>query len=338
MGNFTQTLMSRRRFLQLGGTLAVAPLFLATHSAGAGMWSQLFGSTKRTTSPITSNDEFYITSYRTPPFVPADRWALTIRGTVISPFTLTYRDLLAQPAITEIVTLECVGNGVAGEAIGTAEWQGVRLKALLDKARVTSHTQDVVFHAADGYSDSLPMERAMMDDIMVAYRMNGVPLPLGHGFPARMIVPRHYGMKHVQWLTGIELVPSDYKGYYQRKDWSDEAIVKTKSWITDPQTGDTLPAKNLFTMQGFAFAGSRGIRQVDISTDGGASWAAATLAPSLSAYSWVMWSYPWEPQKPGDCHILARATDGTGEQQSSQEDPPFPDGASGLQEVIVSII
>lgn len=338
MRNFNQTWLSRRRFLQLSGTLAVAPLFLATHSARAGMWRQLFGSTKRTTSPITSNDEFYITSYRTPPFVPADRWALTIRGTVISPLTLTYRDLLSQPAITEIVTLECVGNGVGGEAIGTAEWQGVRLKALLDKARVTSHTQDVVFHAADGYSDSLTIERAMMDDIMVAYRMNGVPLPLGHGFPARMIVPGHYGMKHVQWLTGIELVSSDYKGYYQRKDWSDKAIVKTKSWITDPQTGDTLPAKNLFTMQGFAFAGSRGIRQVDISTDGGASWSAATLAPSLSAYSWVMWSYPWEPQRSGDFHIFARATDGTGEQQSSQEDPPFPDGASGLQEVIVSII
>ncbi|MGB5054266.1 MAG: molybdopterin-dependent oxidoreductase, partial [Nitrospirales bacterium] len=237
MRNSGQALMSRRRFLQLSGTLAVAPLFPATQSARAGMWSQLFGSTKRTTSPITSNDEFYITSYRTPPFVPADRWALTIRGTVISPFTLTYRDLLAQPAITEIVTLECVGNGVAGEAIGTAEWQGVRLKARLDKARVTSHTQNVVFHAADGYSDSLTIERAMMDDIMVAYRMNGVPLPLGHGFPARMIVPGHYGMKHVQWLTGIELVSSDYKGYYQRKDWSDEAIVKTSpgSWTRKPE-------------------------------------------------------------------------------------------------------
>ncbi len=256
----------------------------------------------------------------------------------MSPYTLTYPDLLTQPTITEIVTLECVGNGVAGEAIGTAEWQGVELKSLLDKARVTAQAQEVVFHAADGYSDSLTIERAMMDDIMVAYRMNGVPLPLGHGFPARMIVPGHYGMKHVQWLTGIELLSSDYKGYYQRKDWSDEAIVKTKSWIMDPQTGDTLPARKEFIMQGFAFAGSRGIRRVDISTDGGGSWSAATLAPSLSPYSWVMWRYPWEPQGPGDFRISARATDGTGVQQSEQEHPPFPDGASGMQEVIVSII
>ncbi|MCA9421515.1 MAG: molybdopterin-dependent oxidoreductase [Nitrospira sp.] len=330
--------MSRRRFLQLTGTLAITPLFLTNSSARAGMWSQLFGSTKRTTSPITPNEEFYITSYRTPPYVPADRWALSIRGTIRSPFTLTYPDLLAQPASTEIVTLECVGNGVAGEAIGTAEWHGVRLKSLLDKAGVTSQTQNAVFHAADGYSDSLTIERAMRDDIMVAYRMNGVPLPLGHGFPARMIVPGHYGMKHVQWLTGIELVSTDYRGYYQRQDWSDEAIVKTKSWIMNPQTGDTLPARKPFTMQGFAFAGSRGIHRVDISTDGGESWSAATLAPPLSPYSWVMWNYSWEPQQRGDHRILARATDGTGTQQSAQEHPPFPDGASGLQEVIVAII
>lgn len=322
----------------MAGTLAITPLFLTIGSAKAGMWSQLVSSPKRTISPITTNEEFYTTSYRTPPFVPAEQWALSIRGTVKSPFTLTYPQLLAQPAITDIVTLECVGNGVAGEAIGTAEWQGVRLKSLLDKAGVTSQTKDVVFHAADGYSDSLTIERATMNDIMVAYRMNGVPLPLGHGFPARMIVPGHYGMKHVQWLTGIELVSMDYKGYYQRKNWSDEAIVKTKTWITDPQTGDILTARKQFTMQGFAFAGSRGIHQMDISTDGGESWAAAILAPPLSRHSWVMWSYPWKPQRPGDHRILARATDGTGKQQSTREHPPFPDGASGMQEVIVPVV
>lgn len=330
--------MSRRQFLRLAGALAVAPIMLPVGSAKAGMWSQIFGTTKRTISPITPNEEFYITSYRTPPFVPADQWALSIRGTIRSPFTLTYPQLIAQPATTEIVTLECVGNRVAGEAISTAKWQGVRLKWLLDKAGVTPQTKDVVFHAADGYSDSLTIERAMMDDMMIAYSMNGVPLPLGHGFPARIIAPGHYGMKHVQWLTGIELVSSDYKGYYQHKDWSDEAIVKTKSWITDPETGDTLNVRRPFAMQGFAFAGSRGIRQVDISTDGGESWAAATMAPAQSPYSWVMWSFHWAPQRTGDYRILARATDGTGEQQSGQEHPPFPDGASGIQEVIVSVV
>lgn len=337
MGNIRLTGLSRRRFLQLAGLLGLTSFVSKTGTATAGMWSQLFGSPKRTMSPITPNEEFYITSYRSPPFVPADQWTLSIRGTVQTAFTITYPELLAQPSIKEIVTLECVGNGIAGEAIGTAEWQGVRLKSFLNRAGVHAQSQDVVFHAADGYSDSITVERAMMDDIIIAYRMNGVPLPLGHGFPARMIIPGHYGMKHVQWLTGIELVSSDYKGYYQRKDWSDDAIVKTKSWILDPQTGDSLPAQKPFTMQGFAFAGSRGIRQVEISTDGGKTWAPAQLASPLSPYSWVMWHYPWIPQPPGDHRILVRATDETGQQQSSIEQSPFPDGASGMHEVIVTV-
>lgn len=149
---------------------------------------------------------------------------------------LTYPRLYARLAITGIVTLACVGKGVEGETIGTAEWQGVRLKSLLGKARVTSQIQDVVFHAADGYSNSLTIERAIKDSIMVAYRMNGVPLSLGHRFPDRMIEPGHFNMNQVQWPTGIELDSSDNKAYYQGTDWSDEAIVKTKSWIMDPQS------------------------------------------------------------------------------------------------------
>lgn len=166
----------------------------------------------------------------------------------MSPFTHTYPNLLAQPAITAIVTLKCVHNRVAGEAMNTAAGQGVRLKSLLEKAGVTSQTQNVVCHAADGYSDSLTIERAMKDNIMVAYRMNSLPFLLCHGFPARMIELGNYGMQHVHWLTGIELLSSDYRGYDQRKDWSDEGIVKTKSWIMDPQTGATLTAPKEFIM------------------------------------------------------------------------------------------
>jgi len=195
----------------------------------------------------------------------------------------------------------------------------------------------VVFRAADGYSDSLHIERAMMDDVLVAHTMNGVPLPLGHGFPARIIVPGLYGMKHVQWLTSLELVSSDYHGYYQQKGWSDKATVKTMSCVTDPQTGDGLQPQQAVMVKGFAFAGDRGIRQVDISTNGGQLWEPATLALPLSPYSWVFWTYQWVPQRLGDHRLIARATDGTGQVQSSIEQDPFPDGASGFQEVIVSV-
>ena len=329
--------LSRRQLLQLTAGLGLASIIPQPRQSLAGMWSQLFGEPKRKISPITPNDEFYMTSYRTPPFVPADQWALSVRGQVNNPFTFTYPQLLTQPTISEIVTLECVGNGVAGEAISTAEWEGVRLKSLLDQAGVRTQAFDVVFHAADGYSDSLPIERAMMDDVLIAYRMNGVPLPLGHGFPARIIAPGHYGMKHVQWLTGIELTTSDYKGYYQQKNWSDDAIVKTMSWVTDPQTGDALKAERRFSIKGLAFAGSRGIRLVELSTNGGETWEPTQLAEALSPYSWVFWTYQWEPSRPGDHRILARATDGTGALQTPLEHGPFPDGASGIPEIIVSI-
>ena len=337
MGHIMKTL-SRRQLLQLTASLSLVSVIPQPRLSLAGMWNTLFGEPKRHISPITPNDEFYITSYRTPPFLPAEQWTLSVQGHVDRPFTFTYPQLLAQPKVSEIVTLECVGNGIAGKAIGTAEWEGVKLKSLLERAGIGTQTYDVVFHAADGYSDSLSIERAMMDDVIVAHRMNGVPLPLGHGFPARIIAPGHYGMKHVQWLTDIELVRTDYRGYYQQKGWSDEAVVKTMSWIIDPQTGDVLQSEQRFTIKGFAFAGSRGIRQVELSTNGAETWESARLAPALSHYSWVLWTYDWEPSKPGDYRILVRATDGTRAVQTALEQEPFPDGASGIHETIVSVV
>ena len=328
---------SRRNFLKRVGGLALAATVPFPQRSFGGMWSQLFGGPKRDISPITPNEDFYITSYRMPPDVRVENWSLTIKGLVHSPFQLTYSELLARPASSEIVTLECVGNGVAGEAIGTAEWEGVSLKALLDEAGVQSKAHDIVFRAADGYSDSFSVERAMMGDVLVARKMNGVTLPTGHGFPVRIIVPGIYGMKQVQWLTEIQLVPHDYQGYYQKKGWSDDATVKTMSWINSPQDGDSLTTGRRMTMKGFAFAGTRGIRSVEISTDGGHFWTLANLEPTLSPYAWVFWSSSWEPRFAGDYRILARATDGTGELQSSTEQAPFPDGATGLQEVIVSV-
>jgi len=128
--------LSRRQLLQITAGIGLASFIPQPRQSLAGMWSQLFREPKREISPITPNDEFYITSYRTPPFVPAEQWALSVRGQVNNPFTFTYPQLLAQPAVSEIVTLECVGNGVAGEAISTAEWEGVRLKILLDRAGI----------------------------------------------------------------------------------------------------------------------------------------------------------------------------------------------------------
>jgi hypothetical protein len=194
---------------------------------------------------------------------------------------------------------------------------------------------DVVFRAADEYSDSIPLIRAMAGDVLIALRMNGVALPQGHGFPARAIVPGHYGMKSVQWLTEIEVVDHDFKGYYARKGWTEEAVIKTTSRIDVPGHGSILKGLRQ-EIAGLAFAGIRGISRVEISIDG-SPWATAELEAPQSRASWVFWRYEWIVPRAGSFTLSVRATDGTGTLQSSTEQDVAPDGASGLHEITVTV-
>lgn len=231
------TRYSRRQFLAAAGaaTVLFASRPLPTF---AGLLDRLLRRAEaKPTTPITPNEDFYVTSYRSPPAVRVADWSLRIHGLVERPVTLDYPQLLAKPSVSQIVILECVGNTVAGEFISTAEWEGVPLRTLLEQAGVNAEAYDVVFRAADGYSDSIRLDRAMTGDVLIAHKMNGVPLPQGHGFPARVIVPGVYGMKSVQWLTEIEIVDHDYKGYYQQKGWSDEALIETMPRIDVPGQG-----------------------------------------------------------------------------------------------------
>ena len=304
--------------------------------AWAGLLDRLLSARPSERLPITPNEQFYLTSYRSPPDVRVAEWSLHVKGAVERPILLTYEQLLARPTVKEIVTLECVGNGLAADAISTAEWEGVRLRDLLQEAGLSSDAVDVVFHAADGYSDGLRVSRAMGEDVLVAVKMNGVPLPRAHGFPARIIVPGVYGMKHVQWLTAIEAVTSDYQGYYQRQGWSDEAIIKTSSHIDWPTRGESVRGPEVL-VSGYAFAGTRGIMRVEVSADAGESWAEAELQPVLSPSAWVFWNYGWTAPRPGRYSLTVRATDGAGRLQSSLEQEAFPDGATGLHDINVKV-
>lgn len=326
---------SRRAFLKAAGGFLLAST-LPSPSLG-GLLDRVFGRAEaKATKPITPNEEFYLTSYRSPPTVRVNEWSLSITGLVERPRTLDYSQLLAKPTVSQIVTLECVGNTVAGEFMSTAAWEGASLRSLLEESGAQTDAYDVVFRAADGYSDSIRLDRAIPGDVMLAHRMNGVPLPPGHGFPVRVIVPGHYGMKSVQWLTEIEVVARDYKGYYAQKGWTDDAVVKTTSRIDLPGHGSTITGLR-HKVEGLAFAGTRGIRLVEISTDGGERWTPATLEAPLSPASWVFWHYDWTVPKPGRHTLLARATDGTGTLQTSIEQDPAPDGATGLHEITVTV-
>lgn len=275
---------------------------------------------------VTPTPDFYQVS-KNPydPDVDIRRWTFRMDGQVENPFSLTLDQIRALPAVEQYATLECISNEVGGDLIGNALWKGVALKELLNEARVKQGAIDVVIHAADKYSDSIPLQRAIMDGVILAYEMNGEPLNTTHGFPLRLVVPGIFGMKNVKWITRIEVVDYDFKGYWQKRGWDDQAEYKTMSRIDVPAS----TVRNEVTICGIAFAGDRGINKVEVSTDGGKTWEPAEIKPALSRFSWVLWRKDWTPNFSGKHTFLVRATDGRGAVQTGSAAPPIPSGASG---------
>lgn len=288
------------------------------------------------TPPLTDNKDFYVTTYDTTPDIVLRDWALRIDGLVDKPSTITYADLQALPRVSRIVTLECIGNPVGGYSIGTAKWEGVPLNALLRRTGVQYRAIDLIMHAADGYSDSIPLVQAMEDDILLATHMNGVPLPPEHGFPARLIVPGLYGLKHVKWLTSLELVSYDYRGYWQQQNWPEEAPVKLSSRIDVPGDREIVNGKTV-RISGIAFGGLEPIARMEVSTDEGVPWEVANLLPRLSPYSWTQWQFDWLAPANGEHTLVTRAIGASGRAQASRFGTPTPDGTIDLHAITVEV-
>lgn len=291
---------------------------------------------------VTPNEEFYVTTYSSKiPEIDPTRYRLRIEGLVDNPYTLTLNELEAMKDKAEYVTLECIGNPVGGDAIGNAYWEGVSLRKLLEKARPRPGLVKAAFYAEDGYSDSIPYALAASGDVFLAFRMNGEPLPRIHGFPVRAIVPGIYGMKNVKWLSRIELVNHDFKGYWEKRGWSDEAVIPIKSQILMPMDGKTIPLGH-YVVGGIAFAGRHGISQVQVSLDNGKTWQNAEIKPPLSNWAWTLWRFDWTPAREGNFTLKVRGIDKAGK---IQESPPllarltrsFPDGAKGIHTIEVSV-
>jgi DMSO/TMAO reductase YedYZ molybdopterin-dependent catalytic subunit len=300
---------------------------------------------------ITPNDQFYIVQCCGVQTINVAKWSLTITGQRTLRFS--YADIVKMPHVERMVTLQCIDNEVAGELISNAVWRGVPLSALLKEVQPSSFAQDVILYGADDYSDSITLDRAMNYDVFLAYQMNGVPLPKEHGFPLRAVVPGIYGIKNVKWLTKIEVVGHDFKGYWQKKGWTDEGTIKVKSRIDDPGPYNTVHGRYL--VRGYAFSGYNGIGEVELTFNGGKTWVSADLkksptpikkTPALkgkpfseeaSPYSWVFWEYDWKPPKPGPYEIAVRATDRIGRSQTDFIARPFPDGTSGLHSVVTFV-
>jgi sulfane dehydrogenase subunit SoxC len=287
------------------------------------------------------------------PDVDARTWCLSLDGLVDRPLTLTLDELKKRPKRTLAVTLECAGNGRALmegrapnqpwllEAVGTAEWTGTPLAPLLEEAGADPDAVDVVFTGLDrgvqgdvehDYARSLPLADALRDEVLLAYEINGQPLPPQHGFPLRLVVPGWYGMTHVKWLRSITVAGTPFDGWQQTVAYrlhlseDDDGVpvsrMLPRSLLAPPGIPDFLTRGRRVEagpclLEGRAWSGWAPVERVEVSTDGGATWADATLAPPVSEFAWRGWSFRWDAT-PGEHVLCCRATDASGRTQPDE--------------------
>ena len=309
---------------------------------------------------LTPNDLFYIRSHFKAPSLDRDRYELTISGAVKDSFSLGYRELVSMPSVTGTSTLECAGNGRIFlipqrkgaqwqlGAVSTAQWTGVPLSTLLDRAGLSPEACEIIFEGADAgtpkeepippgqtqYSRSIAVAKAA--DVLIAYAMNGEELSTDHGFPVRAIVPGHYGMASVKWLTHIRAAAQPFAGYWQTSDyayWDEQdgnpvrrplGEMALKSSIARPRTREFIPAGSKYNMFGAAWGGSSPIDRVEVSTDDGKTWETARFLDEAQQFVWRRWEFEWNvPETKGVYLLKSRATDASGNIQPVEHDKRF---------------
>ena len=350
----------RRGVLVAGGVLAVG----AAVMAGAGRWitSYRTGLTAvdlpAATDPAgpfpsgleervpgitpfrTPTDDFYRVDTRlTLPIVDADGWTLTIDGDVDQEVTFTFDDLLGMQLIERDITLTCVSNEVGGRYIGSARWLGVRLTDLLERAGIDNTSADQILSTdVDGMTISTPLDLATDGrDAMIAIGMNGASLTREHGFPARMVVPGLYGfVSACKWITRMTLTTyAEQTAYWTDRDWATDAPIKISSRIDTPKPLATVePGRTV--IGGIAWAQHQGgVDRVEVRVDGG-PWQEARLGPSAGNDYWRQWYLPWTAES-GQHTLAVRAVDGEGDVQTAVRATPFPEGSSGIQQIVVNV-
>lgn len=299
---------------------------------------------------VVPNDLFYIRNHFPYPNIDMAKWSLTVSGNVKQPLTLNYNDLQQMPQVSRHITFECSGNKrsllkpqTPGEqwgigAVGNAKWTGVPLSYIIDQAQLNNDVQELIFTGVDSgqrqdlpgefnYQRSIPLDKNLISECLLALQMNDEPLPFKHGAPLRLIVPGWYGMANVKWLSNIEASTQAFTGPFQAVDYRylkkendyQNAIpvteMKLNSVITWPANGEIL-APGVHTIKGLAWTGKGKITKVSVSTDGGTTWATANMtSPEHEQYTWTFWEYSWMVSAPGKYYLLAKAEDSEGNQQ-----------------------
>lgn len=287
---------------------------------------------------VTPTEDFYRVDINlTVPVVDPDDWSLTIDGEVKNPYTLSWNDLLAMDMVERHITMTCVSNEVGGSYVGATRWQGVPLAALLDRAGVDSGVDQILSTAVDGFTISTPLAVATDGrDTMIAVAMNGEPLTVEHGFPARMITPGLYGfVGATKWVERLTLTRyAEQEAYWTRRGWATDGTIKISTRIDTPRglaeldPGDTVIA-------GVAWAQHRGIEKVQVRIDDG-RWVDTRLGPDAGIDYWRQWYLPWRAES-GRHMIEARCLAADGTVQTGDRADPFPNGSSGLHSLVVRV-
>ncbi|ORW49283.1 oxidoreductase [Mycobacterium paraense] len=284
---------------------------------------------------VTPSADFYrVDTALVVPQLSRGDWRLHIHGMVDHEATYSFDDLARFDAVEAVTTLTCVSNPVGGDLISTGVWVGYRVADLLAAAGVHADADMVLSTSIDGFTAGTPVQ-ALTDgrDALLAVGLNGQPLPIEHGYPARLVVPGLYGyVSATKWVVELELTRFDRaKAYWTRQGWAPRAPIKTESRIDVPKSGQKVPTGPV-VFGGVAWAQNRGVRAVEVRIDDGA-WQPAQQGASYSNQTWRLWSFPWQAKSPGRHTITVRATDNTGAVQTEDQASPVPDGATGWHTV-----
>jgi DMSO/TMAO reductase YedYZ molybdopterin-dependent catalytic subunit len=288
---------------------------------------------------VTPVEQFYRidTALAVPQVAPAD-WRLRIHGMVANEVEINFAELLALPMVERMITLSCVSNEVGGDLVGNQLWLGHPVRELLARARPASGADMVLSASADGWTAGTPLA-ALTDpkrDALLAVGMSGAPLPVEHGFPARLVVPGLYGyVSATKWVIDLEVTRFDRaQGYWTPRGWAPLGPIKTESRIDVPRAGQQIRAGRV-AVAGVAWAPHLGIDGVEVRVDDG-PWSPARLGTGGTLDSWRQWVWAWDAT-PGKHTLAVRATDGSGAVQTAERAEPAPDGASGWHAVEVTV-
>lgn len=309
---------------------------------------------------LTPNEQFYVRSHFGVPEVRADTWTLKVEGEVEHPITIGYDELKRMPSQTMTALLECAGNGrvfleppqvgIRWElgGVSTAEWTGIPLGAVLERAGLKPNAVEVILEGADqgefqepnpktpgviSYARSLPLAKAKAPEVLLAYKMNGENLPARHGHPVRAVVAGWYGMASVKWLKRIVVTDKSFDGYFQtfmyaiwgRRHGLPSLVpvtdIQTKAQVARPAPFEVIPKDTNYRIQGAAWAGESDVAKVEFSDDGGKSWTKTKLLGDPLRYTWRRWEFDWRtPHRPGQLVLMVRATDSRGRVQPMERD------------------